>query len=352
MPILQPVMAPDCTYSQEHIELLGIISEGRMFRIHKARRGTKYIILKSATHKDAMTTEFLRREYELGCTLSHSCIVTTLGFEEDSPAGPALVLEYIEGVSLDEYIAMHPTDSATDRIIDDILDGVDYLHHRGVLHNDIKPSNIVVNPHGAARIIDFGLSISDDSVYKGCMGGSPGYSAPEIMAGKGPAGAASDIYSIGLLIRQMSSRKYHRNIDRCCRQSPAERYQSIPALRRAIAIRRHLPVAFAAVIFAVFVLTMILPSKVETAITESSHNTLKDHLRTEMSSFYIPARDSMSRQQTFYDASVFKGEYLLRYVHFRDSLPEDQHLACEEIFAEQSSVLDSILLSLPGAPGR
>ena len=352
MPILQPVMTPDCTYPQEHIELLGLISEGRMFRIHKARRGTKYIILKSAVNKDAMTTEFLRREFELGITLSHSCVVTTLGFEEDTPAGPALILEYIEGVSLEDYIATHPTDSADDRLIDDILDGTDYLHHRGVLHNDIKPSNIIVNPHGAARIMDFGLSISDDSVYKGCIGGSQGYSAPEIMAGKGPAGAASDIYSIGLLIRQMSSRKYRRIIDRCCRQSPAERYQSIPALKRAIAFRRYLPVAVAAVIFAVFVLTMILPSKVETAVTESSHNALKDRMRTEMSTFYIPARDSMFRQTTFYAASVFKGEYLLHYVHFQNSLPSNQHLACEEIFAEQSAVLDSILLSLPGAPGR
>ena len=345
-------MTPDCTSMQECIELLGIIGEGRIFRISKARRGTKYIILKSAVNKDAMTTEFLRREYELGCTLSHSCIVTTLGFKEDTPAGPALVLEYIEGVSFDEYIAMRPTDSATDRIIDDILDGTDYLHHRGVLHNDIKPSNIVVNPHGAARIIDFGLSISDDSVYKGCIGGSQGYSAPEIMAGKGPAGAASDIYSIGLLMRLLSGRKYRRIIDRCCRQSPAERYQSIPALKRAIVLRRHLPVAVAAVAFAVFVMTMILPSKVETVVVESSHNSLKDRLRIEMSSFYIPALDSMSRQQTFYDASLFKGEYLLHYVHFRDSIPADQRLACEEIFAEQSVLLDSILLSLPGVSER
>ena len=253
-------MAPDCTFSQEHIELLGIISEGRMFRIHKARRGTKYIILKSAVRNDAMTTEFLRREYELGSTLSHSCIVTTLGFEEDTPAGPALILEYVEGQSLDEFLSAGPSDSAKDCIIDDILDGVDYLHHRGVLHNDIKPSNIVINPHGAARIIDFGLSISDDSVYKGCMGGSQGYS-----------------------------------------------------------------------------------------VTESSHNALKDRLRTEMSVFYIPARDSMFCQQTYYDASVFKCEYLLRFVHFRDSLPADQRLACEEIFAEQSAVLDSILFSLQSA---
>ena len=345
-------MTPDCTYSQEHIEILGLISEGRMFRIHKARRGTKHIILKSAAHKDAMTTEFLRREYELGNSLSHSCIVTTLGFEENTPVGPALILEYIEGVSLDEYIATHPTDSATDSIIDDILDGVDYLHHRGVIHNDIKPSNIVVNPHGAARIIDFGLSISDDSAYKGCMGGSQGYSAPEIMAGKGPAGAASDIYSIGLLIRRISGKKYRRIIDRCCRQSPSERYQSISVLKRAIAFRRHLPVTVTAVILAVFVLTMTFTSKVETSVAESSHNALKDRLRREMSSFYIPTRDSMFRQQTFYDASVFKGEYLLRYVHFRDSLPKDQRLTCEEIFAEQSAVLDSILLSLQEAPGR
>ena len=172
------------------------------------------------------------------------------------------------------------------------------------------------------------------------------------MAGKGPAGAASDIYSIGLLIRQMSGRKYRRVVDRCCRQSPSERYKSIPSLKRAIALRRYLPVAAAAVIFAVFVLTLILPSKVETVVTESSHNALKDRLRTEMSSFYIPARDSMFRQQTFYDAALFKGEYLLSYVQFRDSLPADQRLACEEIFAEHSAVLDSILLSLPGAPGH
>lgn len=328
------------------ITVLGTISEGRFFRVLKARMGTKYIILKSAVHKDAMTTEFLRREYELGSTLSHSCIVATLGFEEDTPVGPALFLEYIEGISLEDYIATHPTDSATDRIIDDILDGTDYLHHRGVLHNDIKPSNIIVNPHGAARIIDFGLSLSDDSVYKGCMGGSLGYSAPEIMAGKGPAGAASDIYSIGLLIRQLSARKYRRVIDRCCRQNPSERYQSIPALKRDIALRRHLPVAAAAVLFAALVLTMILPSKVEDAVTESSHNALKDRLRTEMSAFYLPARDSIYRQQTFAAASVFKGEYLLRFIRFRDSLPEEQRLACEEIFAEQSAVLDSVMVGL------
>lgn len=339
-------MKQDCKSSQEHIELLCIISEGRIFRIHKARRGTKYIILKSAVVADAMTTEFLRREYELGSTLSHPCIVTTLGFEEETPVGAAIILEYIEGIHLDEYIMTHPADFDVDRIIDDILNGVDYLHHRGIIHNDIKPSNIVVTPHGAARIIDFGLSISDDSVYKGCVGGSEDYSAPEIMAGKGPSGASSDIYSIGLLIGQVAGRKYRMIIDHCCRQNTSERYQSIASLKRAIAFRRLFPVAAMAVIFVVFVLTITLLSKVEDAVEDSSHNTLKDRLRTEMASFYIPARDSMSHQQTFVAASVFKGEYLMNYVRFRDSLPQEQRFTCEEIFAEQSAVLDSVLLSL------
>ena len=68
-----------------------------------------------------------------------------------------------------------------------------------------------------------------------------------------------------------------------------------------------------------------------------------------MSVFYIPARDSMFCQQTYFAAGVFKGEDLLHFVHFHDSLPADQRLACEEIFAEQSAVLDSILFSLQSA---
>ena len=327
------------------IDILETISEGRFFRILKARQGTKFIILKAALRQESMMRELLRREYELGKSLSHPCIVSTLGFLDDTPAGAAIVLEYIEGRTLEDFLADAPTFAGRQAVLDDVLSAVDYLHHRGVLHNDLKPSNIIVNPHGAARIIDFGLSVSDDSIYRGCVGGSDGFSAPEIIQGKGPAGAASDIYSIGLLIKLLSGRKYRKIVDRCCLRDPSGRYHSVSALRQAMVLRRYLPVAAATVIFAISVLALILPSKVKTTVADTSYKVLKDRLRTEMSSFYIPARDSMSRQTTFAAASVFKGEYLLHYVHFRDSLPADQHLACEEIFAEQSAHLDSVLLS-------
>lgn len=332
--------------SDKGIIVLDTISEGRFFRIYKARKGTKFIILKATVNSDAMSVEILRREYELGKSLSHSCIVSTQDFNENTPVGPAIILEYIDGSTLSEYIDTNPSISSKSLVLNDILDGVDYLHHRGILHNDLKPANIIINKNGAARIIDFGLSVSDDSVYKGCIGGSEGFSAPEIMQGKGPAGASSDIYSLGLLIKHLFGRKYRKISERCCHKDPSQRYQSIASLKNAMTFRKYLPIAAIVLIFAVFVLTLTLQPKVESFIAESSHNALKDRLRTEMASFYIPARDSMSCQQTFIEAGMFKNEYLQHYVHFRDSLPADQRLACEEIFAEQSAVLDSLLLSL------
>ena len=290
-----------------------------------------------------MTTELLKREYELGISLSHACIVSTLGFEEDTPVGPAIILEYIEGIPLDKFITKHPSKAAANRIIDDILDGVNYLHHRGILHNDLKPSNIIINPHGAARIIDFGLSLSDDSAYRGCTGGSQGYSAPEILDGNGPSGAASDIYSIGILLREITGKKYRNVIERCCRQDSSERYQNIPAVKRAIAFRRHLPTAIAAIIFMIIILAVTVYPKVEDAVTESSHNSLKDRLRAEMASFYYPARDSLLRRPPYESVIAIRAEYYRQYILFHDSLPASQQLACKEIFSEHSAVLDPLI---------
>ncbi|MBQ2025821.1 MAG: protein kinase, partial [Paludibacteraceae bacterium] len=189
-----------------HYSIIETISEGRVFSLFKARYGTKYVILKTTHIHDAMHSEILRREYEMGKTLSHACIVSTLAFEENTPIGPAIVLEYIDGVTLGEYdsrslsLSKCPRNTSTsatkEHLLHNILNGVDYLHHRGILHNDLKPDNILINKLGNARIIDFGLSSSYDSIYTGVIGGSEGFTAPEILQGEGYAGASSDIYSL------------------------------------------------------------------------------------------------------------------------------------------------------------
>lgn len=181
------------------IEILGTISEDQMFRILKARKSSKYVILKTPVVPDAMSLDILRREYELACNLYHPCIVVTIGFEEMTPAGPAIVMEYIDEVTLEGFCskAFEPSKDRLKAVLQDTLDVVDYLHHRGIIHNDLKPDNIIVSGNGTARIIDFGLSASNDSVYRGCIGGTIGFSAPEILSGSGPSMTTSDIYSIG-----------------------------------------------------------------------------------------------------------------------------------------------------------
>lgn len=231
---------------QDGIVILGTISEGRMFRTLKARHGTRYVALKAAVEDNAMSVSLLRREYDLCRDLSHPCVVSILGFEEDTPAGPAIEMEYISGRTLDEFVATAPSAAQRRAVLNDILDGMDYLHHRGILHNDLKPDNIVVNANGAARIIDFGLSVSEDSVYAGAVGGTCGYSAPEVLQGDGSAGAASDIYSLGLIINLLfGGRRYRRVARRCSRPEPAERFQSIPDLRKALTAADRRPFIWA-----------------------------------------------------------------------------------------------------------
>lgn len=244
------------------IELLGVVEEGRMFRICKARKGTKYVILKTPVSSDAMSVEMLRREYELACDLNHPCIARTLGFEEDTPVGPAILMEYVEGENLGDFIASNPSQVHRKAVLQDILDGMDYLHHRGVIHNDLKPDNILVTRTGTARIIDFGLSASIDSIYRGCVGGTGGYTAPEILRGNRPAGPASDIYSIGVLINLLFGGKCYRRIVRqCTALEPAERPRDIRTLRRMIRRRDRMPYvgsASAAILLAVCLFGVLL----------------------------------------------------------------------------------------------
>ena len=234
--------------SDTSITILGTISEGRMFRIYKAQKGTKYIILKTPVADDSMLIEILRREYELACNLNHPCIVSTLEFNPHTPVGPAIVMEYIDGLTLDEFVATNPTLDERKSVLNDILDGMDYLHHRGIIHNDLKPDNIIVNGNKAARIIDFGFSASADSAYKGYIGGSDGYTAPEILNGSGSAGTTSDIFTLGRLINLIfGGRKYVRIARLCSQADPSERPRNIQALRALIKRRDRQPVIIASV---------------------------------------------------------------------------------------------------------
>lgn len=345
--------------SKNDIEILGIVSEGRMFRIFKARMGTRLVALKVPAADDAMSESILRREYELCRDLSHPCVVSTLGYESDTPVGPAIVMEYIEGRTLDEYIATAPSVARKKAVLKDILDGVDYLHHRGILHNDLKPDNIIVNSNGAARIVDFGLSASDSSAYVGCTGGTDGYSAPEVLNGNGPSGAASDIYSLGLLINLVfGGRKYRRQTGKCCRQEPSERYLSIDGLRKALAAADRLPFVLAAAAVSCVILAQIALPLIRNHLENNELDRFRKMVEARTDVFYKPAVDSIKKVQTQEAAELIILDYCERVGPFIDSVfkayPTSEYgdipresLAASKIFTDRLTNLYEMRNALP-----
>ena len=203
-------------------------------------------------------TSLLRREYDISCNLQHPYILTPLRFSEDTPVGPAIVMEYIEGCTLTEFVAKGQSHEVLRRLLAEILDAVDYLHKKGLIHNDLKPDNILVSNIGNhIRIIDFGLSDKDAEYLIKRLGGTDESSAPEVIEDNPdiPFTASSDVWSLGYIISIMFTGRYNGIVRKCRRQNPEDRYPDIvsleKALRNADRLRRFLislPFVFCAIV--------------------------------------------------------------------------------------------------------
>lgn len=331
------------------LTILGTISQGKRFRILKAQLGTKYVILKAANTPDAMHTEILRREYELGSTLSHACIVTMIEFREHTQVGAVIVMEYIEGMTLGEFIARRPSLNARHSLLNDILDGMDYLHHRGILHNDLKPANIIVNNYGAARIIDFGLSASDDSLWNGCFGGSDNYTAPEILNGEGVWGVTSDIYSVGRLIDDIfEGGKYRKIVTRCLNTVPQQRYHNIAALRKALTRQRWLPLVVATAITLIVIVAFISAPYVNRAHVSHKQSQQREEAAQVLHQYYTHA---MSKYEAYpYDefVALSRGVFQQQASEYLNSLSAEERSVAEAVWAQYFQEFDKQILSYPG----
>lgn len=337
------------------LTILGTISQGKRFRILKAQLGTKYVILKAANTPDAMHTEILRREYELGSTLSHACIVTMIEFREHTQVGAVIVMEYIEGMTLGEFIARRPSLNARHSLLNDILDGMDYLHHRGILHNDLKPANIIVNNYGAARIIDFGLSASDDSLWNGCFGGSDNYTAPEILNGEGVWGVTSDIYSVGRLIDDIfEGGKYRKIVTRCLNTVPQQRYHNIAALRKALTRQRWLPLVVAAAITLIVIVAFISAPYINSA--QEKHKQAQQHEKQEqqreevtevLHQYYTNVNNKYGAYPYDEFVALSRGMFQQQALEYLNSLSADERSIAEPVWAQYFQEFDKLILSYP-----
>lgn len=223
----------------------------------KAKRHGRWWLLKGLRPEvaaDPAYQEMLRKEYELLMRVQHQGVVQAIGMEQVTGLGICIVMEYVEGMMLKEWLAgnedatsansSHPRHQEAERILDELLDAVAYLHSLGIVHRDLKPSNILLTRGGLnVKLIDFGLADSDSYAVLKHQGGTEGYMSPEQAAVVGDlqfrTDVRNDIYSLGAIIRELPLKGY-RNVWQQCLLPIADRYQNIGELQRAIEnVRRH-----------------------------------------------------------------------------------------------------------------
>jgi len=124
-----------------------------------------------------------------------------------------LVIEYIEGDSLSNYVPSSP-----EVVIDlgsQIARALDYAHERDIIHRDIKPANIQVTPDGQVKLMDLGLALPRDAkrvTAPGMVIGTPAYISPEQAQGH-PLDRRTDIYSLGIVLYEMVTGQLPFNAD-------------------------------------------------------------------------------------------------------------------------------------------
>lgn len=142
-----------------------------------------------------------RREATMAAGLSHPNLVGVYDFSDEGER-PYLVMQFVPGEDLARRLERGGTVDG-DKLARELLDALAHIHDVGILHRDVKPANIVLEPEGTAKLIDFGIALPLDATSltsTGLVLGTERYAAPEVMEGHA-ASERSDLYSLGVVLR-------------------------------------------------------------------------------------------------------------------------------------------------------
>jgi len=199
--------------------------------------GGRKLFLKAISPENGSTTENisrLEREYKLFERLyGNEHIVRCIDLRDDPKVGLCIVMEYVDGMTLAEFLTTSPSASERKRILSELLDAVEFIHSYQVVHNDLKPGNILITRNGHnVKLIDFGYADCDFIIAK-ATGGTKSYASPELLEG-GNIDSKSDIYSIGFIIKALFPHRYGQIARKCQHENTNGRYRKVSDIGKAI----------------------------------------------------------------------------------------------------------------------
>ena len=178
-------------------ELGARIGDGAYAVVYRGRQPSldRDVAIKVIRPELANRPSFIRRfeaEAQLVASLEHPHIVPLHDYWRE-PGAAYLVMRYLPGGTLDDLLTEGPVacDHAIE-LVDQVAQGLDAAHQRGVVHRDIKPANVLLDTDGRAYVTDFGIALGAGE-QPGVTGGSPIWSPPEVLRNE-PVEPATDVY--------------------------------------------------------------------------------------------------------------------------------------------------------------
>lgn len=247
-----------------------------LYRGERAGRFRVYKFLKPQYRGNLLHEGILKKEFEAGYSLRHVNICEVYSFMEIEGLGNCIEMEWIDGITLEDYLLKRKPDERTFRnIASQLCDAMIYLHSHQLLHRDLKPSNIMISHEdGTVKLIDFGLADMRSSSILKSPAGSRWWVAPEILVGE-QASVGSDIYSLGAVLKMMTP-GHRKCINRCISPDPKKRYESVQQVKEDLLRRKNYwpVIATAALSLLLVALVMIVGLRRKNSYVEKRRDTI------------------------------------------------------------------------------
>ena len=273
----------------------------------KAKRYGRWWVLKGLKEpyrQDENYKNLLHKEFDILISLQHPNIVSAYSMEEIPEMGTCIVMEWIDGITLEHWSGKK---TEGEGIFLQLLDAVHYIHAKQIVHRDLKPSNIIITHNGNhVKLIDFGLSDTDDFAILKQPAGTPGYISPEQIISR-QADIRNDIFSIGCILEKILPGKPYTAIIKRCKAHITQRYANVDELKADFMAHRNshlsgikrigIAVLTCIILFGFISYPLLYQQEKSISITPAHHEAKKDTVIRQQAGDATPLSESKHSQQ-------------------------------------------------------